>query len=179
MRDSVWWILSTLLTLTHSDPQQQSISVFSQWHHCCPIKSLFTSTSLTNTSMSVSESFASSSHRLMLWLCQDSRRKPIGQQHNLIFMTCFALTIYGWKWACRGDLKADPRTNVSRWTVIYKVNIAFRRAYGFINLNFLLGKPFPAFVPTYTFSMNPTHCFINETQGLDCVTLTLHPPPCQ
>ena len=35
-------------------------------------------------------------------------------------------------------------------------------AHGFINLNF----PFPAFVRTYTFSMNPTHSFINETPDL-------------
>ena len=40
------------------------------------------------------------------------------------------------------------------------------RAHGFINLNFLRCKPFPAFVHTHTFSMNPTHCFISETPGL-------------
>ena len=44
----------------------------------------------------------------MPWLCHDSPWKPIGQQHNLIIMRCFLLTIYGWMWACRGrDIQVD------------------------------------------------------------------------
>ena len=95
---------------------------------------LFTVTHCVNTS---------SSHRSMPWPCHDSRWKSIGRQHNLIFMTCFALTIYGWNGRVGGG--------VWGWSV-------------FINRIFLLRTPFTAFVRTYAFSMNPTHCFTNETQ---------------
>ena len=68
----------------------------------------------------------------------------------------------------RADLKVDPRTNVSRWTVIYKVNIASGVcARGFIDQNFVLRRPFLSFLRTYTFCMNPTHCFINKTPDPD------------
>ena len=87
--------------------------------------------------------------------------------HNLIFMTCFALTIYGWKWACGGrtSMQIHLRTFPGglwfiQWTLRSGV-----RVHGFINLIFLLHTPYPAFVHMYTFSMNTTHCFINETPG--------------
>ena len=68
-------VLSIVFTLTHCVNSSSSrVSVY--FLYCCPIKLLFTSTSLTNTSMSVSESFASSSHRFMPWLCHDSPWKP-------------------------------------------------------------------------------------------------------
>ena len=135
-------ILSIVLTLTHCIIHCISrVSVFFLylWHHCCPIKSLYTSTSLTNTLMSVSESFASSSHRLMLWLCHDSRWKPICQQDNLIFMMCFALTIYGWKWACGGrtHLRMFPG---GLWFIKWTLHSGVR-AHSFLNQNFLPSPP--------------------------------------
>ena len=91
---------------------------------------------------------------------QDWRWKPIGQQHNLIFMPCFALTIYGWKWACGGHLERFQGDWFTKGTLHTGV-----REHGFINQNFLWRTTFPAFGRTYTFSINPTHCFINETPG--------------
>lgn len=57
------------------------------------------------------------------------------------------------------------------WTMIYKGNIACRCAYarfyksGVFCLVFWC-TPFLAFVSTYTFSLDPTHCYINETPAL-------------
>ena len=119
----------------------------------------------SSSSMSVSESFASSSHRLMPSLRQDSRWKPIGQQHNLIFTPCFALTIYGWKWACGGRIwrQIHVRTFPGGLWFIKQTLRSGVREHGFINRNLLWRTPFPAFGRTYSFSRNPTHSFINET----------------
>ena len=119
----------------------------------------------------MSESYTSSSRRLMPWLRQDSRWKPIGQQHNLIFMSCFALTIYSWKWACGGRNRRQIhlRTCPGGLWLIKRTLCSGVLASGFIERNFLLRTPFLAYVCTYTFSMNPTHSFINETPG-QCIS---------
>ena len=100
--------------------------------------------------MSVSQSFTSSSDRLMPWLCHDSRWKPIGQQHNLIFMMSFALTIDGWKWACRGRGMRQIKVRTfpgGLWFIKWTLRSGVR-GHGFINRNFLLRTPSPAFMST-------------------------------
>ena len=102
----------------------------------------------------------------MLWLCHDSPWKPIGQQHHLIFMRCFALTIYGWKRASRGrSVRQIPvwMFPAGLWFIKWTLRSGVS-GHGFVNQR---RTPFPAFVHTYTVSLNPTHCFINETPGLN------------
>ena len=74
--------------------------------------------------------------------------KPIGQQHNLIFMRCFALTIYDWKGACRG------------WSSMRRIQVrTFPGGLWFIKWTLRSGVR--------------AHCFINQNLIKQCLGFIL------
>jgi len=86
----------------------------------------------------------------------------IGYFNALIFIWCFALTIYGRMWA-------GPHAHIFKWTVIFFFltgTPAGVHTQGFISQDFFPRTHIFAFRCGQTFHMDPMQCFRNGNPGL-------------
>ena len=104
------------------------------------------STSSVRTSISVSEKFLFFVF-LSIAVVTGKVCERKSYLHTQIFTRCFALTIYGYLWACEGrDFQFfHVRTSPGWFWFINGKLRAGVRANSFINLNFFVRTPFPGF----------------------------------